>query len=123
MLKKITLLLFLTLFVQGLFAQNLHCIFFAATQDKQIGEGVQVSLQKLRQQMATAAEQTGLNYQEQVYADDQFSLTNLDQALNNTSTSTQDVLLFYFIGHGVQSNKRVVHLVLKWMCYSRLDLN
>lgn len=102
MRQKITLLILGCLFFIPLPAQELHCIFFAATQDKQIGEGVSVSLQHLQQQMTIAAEQTGLNYRESVYTDSRFSATQLDEVLNNTTTSTQDVLLFYFIGHGVQ---------------------
>ena len=51
MLKKITLLLLGILYLNLLPAQNLHCLFFAANEDKQIGKGVQVSLQKLRQQI------------------------------------------------------------------------
>lgn len=103
MLKKITLLLLGILYLNLLPAQNLHCLFFAANEDKQIGKGVQVSLQKLRQQMGTVAEQTQLQYQEQVFINSNFSLAALDNALGSLNTSTQDVVLFYFIGHGVQS--------------------
>lgn len=107
-------MLVITLFTNTICAQNsnrIRIIVFAATDDATIGKGNQVSLKLLKETFERVETNTDnffdINFVE--YPGNKFSLIDYEEMLAQLKTYdlTEDVLLFYFMGHGFMSEINV----------------
>lgn len=91
-----------TSFAKG---QNLHTIIFANTLDPKIGESVLLDYNRISIEVNTIAAATGLNLKKYFYKDTSCSNANLRRVLERLQTNKDDVILFYYSGHGVRSKQ------------------
>jgi tetratricopeptide (TPR) repeat protein len=78
-------------------AQSLHLITPFALRDREIGKDAQSNLRSLEVQAEYISQYTGLHLKK--YSLD-FSKSSMVEFMNNFTCSTNDVILFYFLGHG-----------------------
>lgn len=111
-MKKIFLLSLVSLLI-GLSAssQTLHAIIFANTKspgdpnkpgDVGIGPSVTVDLERMGIEMTTIASFINYNLKKYYYYDtpDRFSRSSLLNVINNLSCGKDDIVFFYYSGHG-----------------------
>lgn len=111
-MKRIFLLSLMNLLI-GLSAnaQTLHAIIFANTKspgdpnrpgDVGIGPSVTVDLERMSLEMTTIASFINYNLKKYYYYDtpDRFSRNSLLNVLNNLSCGKDDIVFFYYSGHG-----------------------
>lgn len=84
-------------------AQTLHAIIFADTNDPKVGVYDKKDYIGMTIETSTIASATGMHLKEYFYKDDFCSNANLVSVLENLKTSKNDVILFYYSGHGVRS--------------------
>jgi len=100
------LLLMGILSVQGVLAATLHAILVADTNDKKIGRSTMTDLSIMNSLMESIKENTGL--QLNVKSIHGSSLTKdkgynvVKQAVENLLVSSEDVVIFYYSGHGAR---------------------
>lgn len=84
------------------YAQTLHAIIFANTQNKSIGTSVAVDYQCMSLELTTIAKSIGYNIKKYYYHGDSnsFCRRNLDLVLNNLTCGPNDIVYFYYSGHG-----------------------
>jgi len=98
----VVLLYFLLLPVQ---AATLHVVLVGDTNDDNIGRSVEVDLVNLRKLVGTITENTGLTANLQTFQGNQLgvkenSTDQIKQALQTLNVGPQDVVMFYYSGHG-----------------------
>lgn len=113
-MKKI-LFLFLVVFsfvnVNTITSQTLHSIIFANTKspgnpnkpnDTGIGPSVTVDFERMGLEMSTISSFIGYNLKKYYYYETQesFSRTSLVNVLNNLTVGPNDIVFFYYSGHG-----------------------
>ncbi|MBP3285905.1 MAG: caspase family protein [Prevotella sp.] len=105
--KSITKLILLLLLVVGItnsiHAQYLHTIMFADTNDPKIGEGVLQDFYSLSVEVSTIASATGMKLKSYYFKGDECSNRNLQNILDQLKTNEEDVVLFYYSGHGTRA--------------------
>lgn len=115
-MKKIhtlILLILLILGISGAEAQTLHAIIFANTKcpgnprnpkDNGIGPSVTADFQRMNIEFKTMANFIGYKADIQVYKDtqSQFCREKLDAALDNLTCGKDDIVFFYYSGHGAR---------------------
>lgn len=95
-------------------AQTLHAIIFANTKSPGdpnkpgsvgIGPSVTVDFERMGVEMTTIASFIGYKLQKYYYYDtpDRFSRSSLMNVLNNLSCGSQDIVFFYYSGHGLRA--------------------
>lgn len=95
-------------------SQTLHSIIFANTEcpgdprnprDRGIGHSVSGDYYRMKIEMATIASFIGYELKTHYYvgSQDQFSRQNLDKVIDNLKCSPQDIVFFYYSGHGSRS--------------------
>lgn len=84
-------------------SQALHAIVFADTQDNNIGIYDKQDFVNITLELNTIASATGLKLKQYYYKDTQCNNSNLVSVLSNIKTSTNDVVFFYYSGHGTRS--------------------
>ena len=94
------LFFYVTISVQG---ENLHTIIFADTNDSKIGESVLQDYYGLSVEASTIAAATGMQMKSYFFKGDQCSNANLINLLDNLQTNKDDVILFYYSGHGTRA--------------------
>ena len=84
------------------YAQTMHAIIFANTQNKDIGTSVEVDYQCMSLELTTIAKSIGYNLKKYYYHGDSknFCRSNLDLVLNNLTCGPNDIVYFYYSGHG-----------------------
>lgn len=114
-MKKICFLLLLSLtLVQSVQAQTLHAIVFANTKcpgnprkpnDPGIGASVMCDYQRMRIELETIATFCGYKKDFQMYegSPQNFCRDKLEYALNNLKCGQDDIVFFYYSGHGGRS--------------------
>jgi hypothetical protein len=104
MKKVIYFLLFVNL--QLAFAQQkavFHSIIFAETDDAKIGRSVFQDYDKMLVELATMASANDMTLKEYHHIDAQSSKDNAIKVLNNLQVGSQDVVFFYYSGHGARA--------------------
>jgi hypothetical protein len=103
---------------------TLHAIIVADTYDRRVGKSVEVDLKNMRELVESITENTGiLSNHEFIYGDD-FNLDNVSRALNNLSVNEDDIVVFYYAGHGFNSGKGSIWPSMKFKEKSQsLDLD
>lgn len=99
---KKTLILFLWsfLFIKILHAQTMHAIMVIDEQDKEIGLSCQTDKYKMSAFLATAARSIGYKLQPYEHSRGSFNQKSLEITLQNLQTTTEDLIVFYYSGHG-----------------------
>lgn len=92
--------------VQVTFATSnarLHLIIFAATEDSnaKIANGIKVSYQNMQTVWQIASQESGYMLEEHLFVGENFSLSALNRFLRDFRCEKEDVVVFYFVGHGV----------------------
>ncbi len=86
-------------------AQTIHAIIFAASDDATIGAGTQKSYHLLTQEMNNIVSQTGMEIKTYYKSGSSFTLGNYQSVMADLGEEdlSNDVVLFYFLGHGFES--------------------
>lgn len=77
-----------------------HLICAMDTRDRMLGAGAKAALQVVQDQFSAAAKSIGYELHPVVIAHDQFSLPNLQSNLLDLQTGAEDIIVFYYFGHG-----------------------
>ena len=78
-----------------------HAIIVADTNDSKIGTSVKVDLKNIEALVANIEANTGANVKKQTIYGSNFDYQTVSSVINNLSVSNQDVVFFYYAGHGV----------------------
>ena len=82
------------------YSQTVHFIMFAATNDGKLGLSSDAALRHFKYNFAPSLEHVGFTVRPQYFAGNDFVRSNCDRAISNLNTSRNDVIIFYFTGHG-----------------------
>lgn len=93
----------LLFFSSNTFSQlTLHAIVVADTNDETIGLGVQKDVKNIKELLDSIAQYTGLRLESDYISGSQFNRYNVEQSVNRLSVGTNDVVIFYYTGHGAR---------------------
>ena len=89
----------------SLHAQTFHAIIFADTQDASIGKSTMLDLNSVSNMLveAQASLKGKMEFVYYIYPDKYCSPQNLRKVLDNIRCQSDDVVFFYYSGHGVRS--------------------
>lgn len=90
----------LVLWTTALQAQKLHFIFFTATHDAHIDSSVQASEKMLETRIKSIAHMIGMDLKMYQFSGSKFTKPNLERTIRQIRCGSDDVILFYCIGHG-----------------------
>lgn len=79
---------------------TMHFIMAAATKDETIGESVETDLKLAEPEFKRFANQLKINYKEHIIAGNNFSKDNILKAINSVNASPNDIIVFFYSGHG-----------------------
>ena len=101
-MKKLVIILFvlISIAINVSYAGNIHAIIFAATSDETAGDGSRVSFDVMKKEINYIQEYTSLRLETHYYTGNRFSRSSVEYAINNLRCGSDDVILFYYIGHG-----------------------
>jgi phage shock protein A len=107
--------LFLFLTASLCYGQTIHAIVFAATNDATIGDGSQKSFNLISSEIETIINQTGMRSKLYYRTSEAFTLGSYQSVINELEDAdlSKDMVLFYFLGHGYQSDNPYPNLVFK----------
>lgn len=102
MKKLITILLMALTASITVCGQTFHAIIFANTQNNSIGQSVEVDLKRMSLEMTTIAKSIGYPLKKHFYygPTESFNHVNLEKVLTNLSCGPDDVVFFFYSGHG-----------------------
>ncbi|MBC8158572.1 MAG: caspase family protein, partial [Alphaproteobacteria bacterium] len=101
---RVMLAVFLTLCVAApASAATLHAIFVIDTDDKNIGQMVARDLGIVGDEIQRIAQATGLTLSDRVYKGRDFTIDNVRNAVNSVAPGPDDVVFFYYSGHGFRT--------------------
>lgn len=85
--------------------QTLHAIIFANTQNDDIGQSVTVDFKRMGLEVTTIAKSIGYTLKKYYYYGEQtkFNHHNLDKVLTDLSCTPDDIVFFYYSGHGLRA--------------------
>lgn len=106
-MRRKFLLLLAPLFVtaSSLNGQTLHAINFANTIDRNIGKSCEVDYNRFNNEVAEIATYIDYNVEFYTYAGEDCSRENLLNTIKNMRCSSNDIIIFYYSGHGVRNPK------------------
>ncbi len=87
-------------------AANLIAIIAADTTDSSIGFSVNADFDRMRQEMQTVANYTDLNLKEILIKGKSTTPSNLIKQLDAIKANADDVIVFYFSGHGFRTEQK-----------------
>jgi hypothetical protein len=87
-------------------AATLHAVYVADTTDPTIGAMTQADLPHMMPTMESIARLTHMEYESAVFAGDQFSQERVIDYLQHLKVADDDVVLFYFTGHGGRDDSK-----------------
>lgn len=103
-MKKLIITTFALLLIApvAIVGQTLHAIIFANTQNSSIGESVVVDFERMGVEMKAMAKSIGYTLKRYNYygSPENFNHNNLEQVLTNLSCAPNDIVFFYYSGHG-----------------------
>lgn len=104
MRSRFFVLLVFAFWVATAFSQTIHWIIFADTRDADVGEEVSNSLEVLNTQFIDRINDAlgvkGYFPKQRVYTGTRFTENNCNQVVNSLSCGSDDVIVFYYLGHG-----------------------
>ncbi|MCX6216947.1 caspase family protein [Spirosoma sp.] len=98
--QAVGLIIFLFSFQPALYAQNFHLLVFADTDDPGLSAPNLMNISFLTEMSETVCQATGLKNRMAVYKGSDFLATRCDQVLTALRPEPNDVVFFYFMGHG-----------------------
>lgn len=106
-MKKLGLIVLLMCFLGQLtIAQRvMHAIVFADTEAENIGEGCQKNYNNIRKLLNEIAKNAELKLKPYYFASEDCTTENLKNVLNSLEMATEDVVVFYYTGHGEGTKK------------------
>lgn len=103
---KILIYIFLFAIVCGQAkAQTFHAIIFADTEDSSIGASCYHDYERMTIELATMATANQMKLKRYFYKYESFNKRQLLETIQNMEVGSQDIVAFYFSGHGVRSDK------------------
>ncbi len=98
------LVLFCSVF-QNASTQTLHIVVFAGTDDTNaiLRTGIRQTKEDVKQEYRLVAENLQMRLNQQVYSGSEFNYVNLQQVMRDLNPGSDDVVVFYFIGHGINN--------------------
>lgn len=81
-------------------AQKLHLMVVADVADQEVGKAIQQSLRQITHKVENIARQIDFRLKTHLLTKERFSKAGVKRAIANLSSSSQDIVFFYFIGHG-----------------------
>ncbi|WP_069470740.1 caspase family protein [Candidatus Marithrix sp. Canyon 246] len=84
---------------------TLHAIIIADTNNETVGESVEIDMRNINRLLESIAGNTGLILEPQSIYGNQLNLDNVTQAINKLRVGTNDVVFFYYSGHGANTEK------------------
>jgi len=88
----------------GIQAQKVHKIMFGHTTDENIGTTVIVDMERASNEIDAVGGYLNYEVKNYIYQGDECSKENLEQILSTLSVSNQDIIVFYYSGHGGHTN-------------------
>lgn len=85
-------------------AQTLHAILFANTLDEKLGRACGVCSNVTNNELASIADYIGYNYEPYTYTGSNCSNENLVDILATLNCKKDDIVFFYYSGHGTRSS-------------------
>lgn len=104
--RKLTLFITILLWsLPQLHGRTLHSIIFANTANTGIGKSVDVDRVRMGVEIRTIARSIGYDLREYHYhgSADRFNPENLDKVLDNLACAPDDIVFFYYSGHGTRA--------------------
>ena len=99
MKRFITVLLLLMSFVAK--SQTIHIIVFCDTRDKKVGASASNTLDYFQNEFVPNVRRySGFNVNANYYYDSQFNKRTMESVVSNMTSSSNDVIFFYYCGHG-----------------------
>ncbi|MDR3268475.1 MAG: caspase family protein [Tannerella sp.] len=83
-----------------IYAQTFHAIIFADSDDPKIGRSVFNDYYNMQAECATIAAANNMKLKEYHYVDAECSKTNAEKVLQDLNCGPQDIVFFYYSGHG-----------------------
>jgi hypothetical protein len=88
---------------------TLHAIVMVDTNDPQIGGMISVDLKKMRSYLQKMATLSGLELSTKEFTSEQFRARNVEVHIQSIDVGNDDVLFFYYSGHGFRyQNQKVI---------------
>lgn len=105
-MKQIRIILLAVLTMTGIAtqAQKFHQIIFCNTIDSKIGATCAVDEQRVVNEIGSIAESIGYEPVLYIYGGEKCTKENLMSVLNSLNCSANDVVLFYYSGHGIHAS-------------------
>lgn len=103
-------------------SQTLHCIIVADTKDRAIGAGCEKDLADMASRMDSVAHQLGYRFHLVPRAGSDFNKAGLERAIDEVQCTGNDVLVFYYSGHGFSTPSRNSHFPLLYLRTDSTDL-
>ncbi len=105
MFRKLLIIFSLILCSQGLFAEDLHLIIFADTNDISIGTSGRVDIQRMERLADEICHYTDLKLKKRVVQGDDLVRAAFESVIN-TEVQGDDVVIFYWSGHGLRTKEK-----------------
>lgn len=107
-LRLLIVLVIMVLQVSNNTAQTIHAIVFAATEDATIGQGTKLSFERINKEVERIANQTDMETILYYRTGKQFTTASLEKVYDRLKgyDLEEDVILFYFLGHGYKSRSK-----------------
>lgn len=84
-----------------------HLICAMDTRDRMLGQGATAALQVVQDQFSAAATSIGYELNPVIVAQNDFTRTNLQNSLDDLETGPNDIIVFYYFGHGFRYSNDV----------------
>ena len=105
-MKKVIIVFALLLASAQLVAQDrptMHAIIFADTDDKSIGKGEAISLDKFTDMLRTVCNTINYSFLPDIYKGANCRSSELQDCLKEFNCDTNDIVVFCYLGHGTRS--------------------
>lgn len=81
--------------------QSFYAVLVADTRDPELGASCEKDLSQMSAALKNVASRIKFNYREIVCSQDKFGKTGIEDALAGVRCSPQDIVVFYYTGHGI----------------------
>ena len=95
---------------------KIHAIVFCNTDDPKIGEGCQSDQERFAEELGVIETALGCEEDWQVYTGGECNKPNLERAISSLNCGPNDVVFFYYSGHGVHAQADPADGWLPQMC-------
>lgn len=104
--KSKAFLLVLLFFLGRGEAANLHVLMVCDTNDHKIGQSIQIDIGRMKKQFKSIEKNTGLHLNLFLFQGSAAKPKEIIATLDSLDVEKDDVILFYFAGHGFRVEKK-----------------